>query len=194
MTTYAMNAATFKKAVASITLRSGTLTKDIHRAAMAALIFSGGDNIGGDKNATPALQLVQALAPGMPRNKVINWFHYFTNVRISVAKQKDGSFKWSVKNLGPSHDEFEEIDAALFNAAADLPYWDLMPEADVREVEVAKLIANAIKAIDKAIVKGNLKADATNDIRIKGLRALAKAGTVSQEVPFDVAPAAKASA
>ena len=190
MSTYAMNAAAYKKAITSIKTRSGTLTKDIHRAAVAAMIFSGAEAIGGDKNATPAKQLAEALAAGMPRNKVIAWFTFFTNVRINVSKQKDGTFSWSVKNLGPAHEEYQELTPELLATAIKTPYWELNPEADIKEVDIMAVIKAAIARVEKAQENGKLKAGPANAQRLAGLKALLPsdfggAPAPSQEIPFD---------
>lgn len=204
--TYAMNAVAYKKAIVSIKTRSGTLTKDIHRAAVAAMIFSGTEAIGGDKNATPAKQLAEALAPGMPRNKVIAWFNHFTNVRITVSKQKDGSFTWGVKNIGPTlkdgtpNDDYQELTPELLALAIKTPYWELNPESDIKELDIEAMIKASIKRIEKAMEDGKLKAAPANAQRLAGLRALVTTGgNASQEVPFDnptaeLAKAAKAAA
>lgn len=192
-----MNTEAYKKAILSIKTRSGTLTKDIHKAALAAMIFSATDIIGGTKNATPAMQLCQALAAGMQRNEVVAWFHHFTNVRMTVNKQKDGTFKWSCKNLAPTikdkdtgvvspNPEYVELDADLLKEAAKTPYWDLNPQRDVNEVDIESMIRNAIKRIEKAQENGKLKDAPANAQRLAGLRALVTGTAASaQEVPFD---------
>lgn len=176
--TYKMTAAAYKSAVTSIRTRGSNITRDIHRAAIAAFLFSNQD-----KNATPALQLAQALAAGLPRNKVIGWFHHFTNIRITVSKQKDGSFAWSCKNLAPTikengvevpNPDFTVMTPEHIAEAIKRPYWDLTPETDIREVDVQTLIANALKRIDAASKAGKLKANPANDQRIAALRAMTK--------------------
>jgi hypothetical protein len=175
--THIMTTEAFKKAVVSIGTRGKNLDRDTHAAAVAALIASLPAAMGGHLNATPALQLVQAMSAGQARNKVIAWFTYFSNIRITVAKQKDGSFKWSVRNNGPTHDDFLPVDEALVMEAIKLPFWDLTPEPDVAEVDVSKLIAAAIKKITAAAAAGKLKADPANELRIAGLRKLVAVDT-----------------
>ena len=170
--THIMTNDAFKAAVKSIGTRGKNLDRDTHAAAVAALIASLPAAMGGHLNATPALQLCQAMSAGQARNKVIAWFTYFSNIRITVAKQKDGSFKWSVRNNGPTHEDFLSVDEALVMEAIKLPFWDLTPEPDMAEVDVSKLIALAIKKIVKAQADGKLKADPANDLRLAGLRKL----------------------
>ena len=174
-----MTTAALKTATSSIKTRGSNLTRDIHKAAVGALIVSLPDDMGGHLNATPALQLVQALAPGLPRNKVIAWFAEYSNIRITVAKDKEGGgFKWGCKNLSPTlkggepNPEYKAITEADVMAAIAKPYWDLNPEHDIKEVDVAALIANALKRIDAADKNGKLKADPANAIRIEALRKL----------------------
>lgn len=173
--THAMTTAAFKSAVSSIKTRGANITRDIHRAAVAALIFSGNETINGDKNATPALQLAQALAAGLPRNKVIGWLHHFSNVRITVSKAKDGSFSWTVKNLGPSHPEYQEITMDLLQEAIDKPYWDLNPDHDIKEFDVTAAINALLKRANDASKAGKLKADPANEQRLAALRSLVPA-------------------
>jgi hypothetical protein len=170
--THIMTNEVFKKAVVSIGTRGKNLDRDTHAAAVAALIASLPADMGGHLNATPALQLCQAMSAGQARNKVIAWFTYFSNIRITVSKQKDGSFKWGCKNLGPNADAYLPVDEALVMAAIKLPFYDLNPEPDMAEVDVSKLIAAAIKKITAAAAAGKLKADPANDLRIAGLRKL----------------------
>lgn len=174
--TYKMTTAAYKSAVSSIKTRSANVTKDIHRACVAAMLFSADD-----KNATPALQLVQALSAGMPRNKVINWFHHFTNVRITAAKQKDGSFAWTVKNLSPDHEEFTDMTEAQRAEAIKKAYWDLQPETDIKEVDIQALLSNVLKRVNAAKAAGKLKVNPANDQRIAALAAMCK---TSEEISF----------
>jgi hypothetical protein len=167
-----MTTAALKAATTSIKTRGNNLTASIHKAAVGALIMSLPNDMDGHLNATPALQLVQALAAGLPRNKVIAWFAEYSNIRITVSKGKDGSMTWGCKNLSPTHAEYKAITEADVMTAIAKPYWDLNPEHDVKEVDVAALIANALKRIDAANKNGKLKADPANAIRIEALRKL----------------------
>lgn len=167
-----MTTAALKTATSSIKTRGSNLTRDIHKAAVGALIMSLSTDMGGHLNATPALQLAQALAAGLPRNKVIAWFAEFSNIRITVSKAKDGSMAWGCKNLSPTHAEYKAITEADVMAAIATPYWDLNPEPDMKEVDVTALINALLKKVAKAEADGKLKADPANAIRIEGLRKL----------------------
>jgi hypothetical protein len=170
--TYIMTKEAFVKAVASIGTRGKNLDRDTHAAAISALIASLPAGMGGHLNATPALQLCQAMSAGQARNKVIAWFAEFSNIRITVSKQKDGTFKWLAKNRNHEHDEYLPVTEAIVMRAINTPFWALNPEPDMTEVDVSKLIANAIKAITRAQANGKLKADPANEQRIAGLRKL----------------------
>lgn len=176
-----MTTAALKSATTSIKTRGNNLTKDIHAAAVGALIMALPSDMGGHLNATPALQLVQALAAGLPRNKVIAWFAEFSNIRITVSKGKDGAMTWGCKNLSPTHDEYQAITEADVLAAIATPYWDLNPEANITEVDVVALIHAVLKKVAKADADGKLKADPANSIRIEALRKLVPTG---QEISF----------
>jgi len=170
--TYAMADKAFKTALVSIRNRGTTLARDTHKASIAAMLYSLAPALGGSLNADPALRLCQHIADGMPRNKVVLWFNYFTNVRISVKTGADGAVTWTVRNLGPDHADYKELTEASVQQAIDTPYWKLNPEPDVAPVDIAKLIANAIKKIEKASADGKLVADPRNESRIAGLKAL----------------------
>jgi hypothetical protein len=77
-----------------------------------------------------------------------------------------------VRNLGPDHADFKELTDDMVQKAIDTPYWKLNPEPDVAPVDIAKLIANAIKKIEKAGNDGKLVADPRNESRLAGLKAL----------------------
>lgn len=175
--THIMTKEAFAKAVVSIGTRGKNLDRDTHAAAVAALIASLPEAMGGHLNATPALQLCQAMSAGQARNKVIAWFTEFSNVRITVSKQKDGSFKWSAKNRNHEHEAYLPVTEAIVMRAIKVPFWDLSPEPDMVEVDVSKLIAAAIKKITAAAAAGKLKADPANELRIAGLRKLVAVDT-----------------
>ena len=170
--THIMTNDAFKAAVKSIGTRGKNLDRDTHAAAVAALIASLPAAMGGHLNATPALQLCQAMSAGQARNKVIAWFAEFSNIRITVAKQRDGSFKWSAKNRNHEHEAYLPVTEAIVMRAIKVPFWDLNPEPDMAEVDVSKLIAAAIKKITAAAAAGKLKMDPANEQRIAGLRKL----------------------
>lgn len=170
--TYAMADRAFKNALVSIRTRGTNLARDTHKASIAAMLYSLSPDRGGSLNADPAMRLCQHIADGMPRNKVVLWFHHFTNVRITVKTGADGAVTWTCRNLGPSHEDYRELTDALVQEAIDTPYWKLNPEPDMAPVDIAKLIANAIKKIEKASQAGKLVADARNESRIAGLKAL----------------------
>lgn len=171
--TYAMaEKTTFKNALISIRTRGTNLARDTHKASIAAMLYSLAPAMGGSLNADPAMRLCQHIADGMPRNKVVLWFNYFTNVRITVKTAPDGSVSWSCRNLGPDHADYRELTEDGIQEAIDTPYWKLNPEPDVAPLDISKLIANAIKRIEKASADGKLVADARNKSRIAGLKAL----------------------
>jgi hypothetical protein len=187
--TYAMaEKTTFKNALISIRNRGTNLARDTHRACIAAMLYSLVPELGGSKNADPALRLCQHIADGMPRNKVVLWFHYFTNVRVTIKTGADGAVTWSVKNLSPMkkdgspNADYKELTEDMVQKAIDTPYWKLNPEPDVAPVDIERLISNAIKKIDKARADGKLVADPRNESRIAGLKALIGGGTLAAPV------------
>lgn len=159
--THRMTAAAFTSAVKSIHTRGNKLQADIHKACVAALLFSlptaaaakGEDLPLGDLNATPALQLAQGLSAGMPRNKVINWFATFTNVRITVT---GGGKTWAASMLKPGEDGFKQLTAEDVQAAIKCPYWDNDPEVDVPPMDLDKAIAALLKKAKTAAKDGKL--------------------------------------
>jgi len=171
--TYAMaEKTTFKNALISIRTRGTNLARDTHKASIAAMLYSLAPALGGTLNADPAMRLCQHIADGQPRNKVVLWFNYFTNVRITVKTGADGAVSWSCRNLGPDHADYRELTEAGIQEAIDTPYWKLNPEPDVQPVDIAKLIASAIKRIEKASADGKLVASDLNESRIAGLKTL----------------------
>lgn len=148
-----MTAPVFAAAVKSINLRGKALQRDIHKAAVAAMIFSLPEKQGGNLNATPSLQLCQGLTAGMPRNKVINWFTTFTNIRITVT---NGGKTWQASMLKPGEDGFKALKDEDIQAAIDCPYWDNDPEADVPPLDIDKAIAALIKKATTAIKDGKV--------------------------------------
>ena len=170
--TYAMADKTFKNALVSIRLRGTNLARDTHKASIAAMLYSLSPAMGGSLNADPSMRLCQHIADGMPRNKVVLWFNYFTNVRITVKTASDGAVTWSCRNLGPDHADYRELTEASIQEAINTPYWKLTPEPDVAPLDISKLIANAIKRIEKAQTDGKLVDDARNESRIASLKAL----------------------
>jgi hypothetical protein len=203
--TYAMADKTFKNALVSIRTRGTNLARDTHKASIAAMLYSLPPAMGGSLNADPALRLCQHIADGQPRNKVVLWFNYFTNVRISVKTGADGAVTWTVKNLSPKNADgspnanFKVLTDDLIQQAIDTPYWKLNPEPDVAPVDIEKLITNAIKKIEKARNDGKLVADARNESRLAGLKALVggvvlAAPVEGRSVPKKVAKKATAKA
>lgn len=165
---YRMTTAAFGAAVKSINTRGKKLQADIHSACVAAMLFSLHQDLGGDLNATPALQLCQNLPAGLPRNKIVNWFATFTNVRITVS---NGGKTWEVKNLAPSDDNFKALTEADIQIAIDTPYWDAEPEKDIAPLDLDKAIAALIKKAKTAVADGKV----TNPEKAKQqLAALAK--------------------
>ncbi len=197
--TFVMTDKAFKGALVSIRNRGTTLSRDTHRAAIAAMLYSLAPVMGGSLNADPAMRLCQHIADGQPRNKVVLWFHHFTNVRITVKTDASGSVTWTCKNLGPDHDDYQSLTEARIQEAIDTPFWKLTPEPDIAPVDVAKLIANAIKKIEKAREQGKLVADDRNDLRLAGLKALVggaalAAPVAGRAVPTKVVAKARAKA
>lgn len=152
--THRMSADAFKAAVKSINTRGKKLQEDIHRAAVAAMLFSLHESLGGNLNGTPALQLCQGLTTGMPRNKVINWFTTFTNLRITVT---GGGKTWAVTMLKPGEDGHKELTEADVEAAIKCAYWDNDPEQDVPPMDIDAAIAALIKKATTAIKDGKVK-------------------------------------
>ena len=170
--TYAMADKTFKNALVSIRTRGTNLARDTHKASIAAMLYSLAPAMGGSLNADPAMRLCQHIADGMPRNKVVLWFTYFTNVRITVKTDANGAVAWTCKNLGPDHDDYQELTEASVQEAIDTPYWKLNPEPDVAPLDISTLIANAITTIVKAKEQGKLVDDSRNESRLTALKSL----------------------
>lgn len=168
--TYRMTKETFAAAVKSINTRGKKLQDDIHRAAIAAALFSLHESLGGKLNATPALQLCQNLTAGMPRNKVINWFTTFTNVRITVT---GGGKTWAAKMLVPGDDGHKELTPEDVEAFIKCAYWDNDPEADLPPMDIDAAIAALIKKATTAIKDGKVKNPERAAVQLKALEKLA---------------------
>lgn len=168
--TYRMTKETFASAVKSINTRGKKLQDDIHRAAVAAMLFSLHRGLQGNENATPALQLCQGLTAGLPRNKVINWFTTFTNVRITVT---NGGKTWAATLLKPGEEGHKELTEADIKAAIDCPYWDNDPEVDVPPMDLDAAIAALIKKATTAIKDGKVKNPERAEKQLASLQRLA---------------------
>lgn len=167
-----MTSAAFAAAVKSINTRGKKLQQDVHAACVAALLFALPENQGGNLNSTPAMQLCQNLPAGLPRNKLVNWFVTFTNIRITVS---NGGKTWAVKLLVPGDDGFRHFTDEDIQAAIDTPYWDNEPEKDIAPLDMDKMIAALIKKATTAIADGKVTNPDKAKTQLAALKKLAPA-------------------
>ncbi len=175
--TFATHAMTGKKtanAITGIAKTASTIGDRIHAVQVAILLQSLPHAEGGHLDASKALPLAQALGKSLPRNKIVGWFHDFTNIRITVTT-KEGQSTWAMKLLGPKDNGYRELTSADVKEAIAKPYWANMPEPDLRPLDAqaqVKALLNRLKTARSGEEGRSVKDVEAADKAIKTLSAL----------------------
>lgn len=125
----------------------------IHAAGVALIIASMPKaEFGGNYNIAGALDFIKAISAGQSRNRIVAWVHKFSNIRLSAAKQDDGTFKFSAKLLKLTDGDYGVADPIAADAS---PFWKAFNEGDAVDVAFTTMslqqsLASILRRVAKA--------------------------------------------
>jgi len=134
---------------------SKALDQLIHTTGVAIIIQSLPMDMGGHLDCSKALKFVQNLSAGTSRNRVVQWLHDFSNIRVTYS---DENKAWSAKLIKPGQAGYITPDPV---AANKTPFWEHSREgaaitAAMDDTAFARRLAALLKAVDTARTENRL--------------------------------------
>ena len=144
----------------SIAKSSKALDMLIHTTGVAIIIQSLPHEMGGHLDCSKALKYVQALSAGTSRNRVVQWLHDFSNIRVTFQKPDErGDGGWSAKLIKPGQAGYNsDVDPVKANAT---PFWEHSREGQaitkaMDDTAIASALQSILNRVEKARKEGNL--------------------------------------
>lgn len=137
----------------------------MHIAAYGAILLSLPADNGGNLNATPAAQLLNALPRGSRAKTLAAWFAAFSNIAPTYDK---AAGMWTAKMIGPKSSHYKpEVDS---EAAFRKPFWAVEEKAPKpREFLLSAGLCRLIEAAEREAKAHALDADSASilaDLRV----------------------------
>lgn len=131
----------------------------VHATGVAIIIQSLPQEQGGHLDCSKALKYIQALSAGTSRNRVVQWLHDFSNIRVTFttdAKGKDDG--WAAKLIKPGQANYITVDPVKANAT---PFWKHSREGAavtkaMDDTAFAARLKSLLKAVDDASADNRL--------------------------------------
>lgn len=136
---------------------SKALDNLIHATGVAIIIQSLPQDQGGHLDCSKALKYIQALSAGTSRNRVVQWLHDFSNIRVTFsADNKEAS--WACKLIKPGQAGYITVDPVKANKT---PFWEHSREGAavtkaMDDTAFARRLASLLKAVDDASAENRL--------------------------------------
>lgn len=136
---------------------SKALDNLIHATGVAIIIQSLPQDQGGHLDCSKALKYIQALSAGTSRNRVVQWLHDFSNIRVTFSAD-DKANGWACKLLKPGQAGYITVDPVKANKT---PFWEHSREGAavtkaMDDTAFARRLASLLKAVDDASAENRL--------------------------------------